>query len=348
MLPSSRFLRQRLVLLVTVMLAFIVGVYLLFGGEGADKNSKKGVVRVLSYSAFVNAWGPGPAIAQAFQKEYGIRVEFVTGGDAGLLLQKLELLPADVVLGLDQLTLARAREMRKWREVFAELAPDTKIDAPGEWRHADFLPFDWAPMTFVMRLGELDSPHALSDLLDERFRKSIALEDPRTSAPGLQFLYWVLDEFGVEAGFEYLARLKPSVHSVSASWSSAYGLFSKREAKLVFSYLTSPVYHWVEEKNEGFAPVVFESGHPAQVEYAGVPDSCVDCVGGRLFALFLLRPEIQKIIMEKNYMLPVVSSVASGTPFERLPKVHLRQMKSLPDLLRDREQLLERWSALGL
>lgn len=331
----------RLLTLGTAMVALSSGLYYLFRSSGVVPAYEG--VRVLSYSAFVNSWGPGPEIAQRFEKEFGIPVDLQDAGDAGLILKKLELFPADVAVGLDQLTLAQAREERKWKPV--DLGTDT-IEV--RWKEKDFLPFDWGPMTFVYRKGEIEPPHSFADLLQDKYRGKIALEDPRTSTPGLQFLFWVLDVNGVDAGFDYLNLLKPNIHSVSGSWSAAYGLFTKKQAALAFSYLTSPIYHWTEEKDESYQAAVFEEGHPVQIEYAGVPQSCKNCEGGRQFALFLLRPEIQKLIMEKNYMMPVRESVAKGTLFEKLPKVKIHEWKNLPDLIKNRESLLERWRKLEL
>jgi thiamine transport system substrate-binding protein len=299
-------------------------------------------LRIVSYSAFVSTWGPGPEIARRFEKETGIKVEFNDAGDAGVILKKLELFPADLALGFDQLTLGAARSARPWRDL-------SKVIPRGmKWAGSDFIPFDWAPMAFIYRRGEIEPPTSLDDLLSPRFKGAIALEDPRTSTPGLQFLFWVLDEKGVDKGFEYLKNLKPNIQSVADNWSATYGLFTKKQAKLAFSYLTSPVYHWVQESDETYQAAVFAGGHPVQVEYVGVPQSCVNCDAAERFALYLLKPEIQKVIMEKNYMFPVVSEVTSRTPFAKVPAAPTRDWKSLTELLQNREQLFERWRDLGL
>jgi thiamine transport system substrate-binding protein len=311
-----------------MVLAAIAALAFYLSSQPGQPSAADDRVRVLSYSSFISSWGPGPDVAKAFEAEFGVSVEFQDAGDAGLILKKLELFPADVVVGLDQLTLAQALESREWK--------------------SEFVPFDKGAMTFVYRANDLVPPSALEDLLDGRFKGAIALQDPRTSTPGLQFLFWVLDEMGVEEGFEFLAKLKTNVHSVSSSWSSAYGLFFKGQAKTAFSYVTSPVYHWVEDEAEQYQPAVFPSGHPVQIEYAGVPDTCSACDLGKKFADFLLRPEIQKVIMTKNYMMPVVAGVTKGTPFERLPEVREREWKSLPELLKRREEFFERWRQLGL
>lgn len=331
----------RLILLAVAFGALLVvalAVYLL-SGLSTDETGSEDALKVLAYSSFVNTWGPGPEIAKRFEKKTGVKVELRDAEDAGLLLKKLELFPADVVIGFDQLLLPAARVARAWR----------KLNAAGvRFEDETFIPFDWGPLAFVYRKGEVTPPAKLDDLLDARFKSTLALQDPRTSSPGLQFLFWVLDEKGVDAGFEYLSKLKPSIHTLGASWSTAYGVFQDGQAKLALSYLTSPLYHLTQEKDDRYRAAVFAAGQPVQIEYAGVPESCSQCGEAEMFARFLLEPEIQKILMTKNFMLPVVDDVRKGTEFENLPEVKILEIKSLDLLLRDRAELLERWRELGL
>jgi thiamine transport system substrate-binding protein len=301
-------------------------------------------VRVLSYPSFLNSWGPGPEIARAFKAETGIEVEFRDAGDGALMSKKVKLSPVDVVVGIDGLSISEARNDLRWRA----LAIDASLLEASVPREEGFVAYDWAPVAFVYREGEIDAPKSLSDLADVRFKGAISLQDPRTSTPGLQFLLWVLDEMGVDAGFEFLASLKPNIHSVSPTWSTAYGLFSKKQAKLAFSYLTSPMYHAIEEKNPDYRAAIFADGHPVQAEYAGVPESCVNCEAGERFVKFLVSPEAQAIVMRRNFMLPVLKGVTVRTEFENLPQVRAREWKSLGQLLADRVALFERWRSLGL
>ncbi|MES2856478.1 MAG: thiamine ABC transporter substrate-binding protein, partial [Bdellovibrionota bacterium] len=304
-------------------------------------------LKVMAYSSFLSSWGPGPDIAKMFQAETGIAVEFQDGGDAGMLLEKMKLFPVDVVVGLDGLTLAEAKKRYEWRPI--EITNVKGFDSP--WREPEFVPFDWGALTFVYRKSEIaNPPRSLKDLLHPRFKGKIALQDPRTSAPGQQFLFWVLDVYGEEEGFKYLAALKPNIHSVSAGWSTAYGTFTSGSSKTAFSYLTSPIYHWTQEGDDkrDYQAAIFEEGHPVHVEFAGIPSTCTKCDAANQFAHFLLKPEIQKIIMTKNIMMPVISSVKEGTAFTDVPSVQIRDMKSLATFLEKRTALFERWRTLGL
>lgn len=312
-------------------------------GKPASPPDAQASIRVMTYSSFMNAWGPGPEIAKRFREQTGLHVEFHDAGDAGLILEKMKLFPVDAVIGLDGLSLAEAKTRHSWREF-----PILELEAGKEFRDPQFLAVDHAPVTFVYREGEVTPPKSLQDLLRPEYKGKIALEDPRTSTPGLQFFFWVLDSMGREKGFEYLAQLKTNLHSVSPSWSSAYGSFTKNQSSLVFSYQTSPIYHLLEEKKDQYRAAVFDEGHPEQVEYAGVPADCSRCGDGEAFVRFLQTKEIQTLIMRKNFMLPIDASAKEGTPFAQLPQIKTIEIKSRSELLKDRAALFEQWRSLGL
>lgn len=335
--------RRRLVPLAVAMFA-LTGLIWWLAGRPAEPIENRAVLRVLTYSSFSNSWGPGPEIASLFEKEFGERVEYRDAGDAGLLLNQMSLLPADVVLGLDRFAIEQARTEKKWRPL--PKLSDEKSQALHQ--EPEFVAFDWSPMAFVYRKGEIEPPRSLDDLLSPRFQGTIALEDPRTSSPGLQFLNWLIAEKGEEAAFVFLEALKPQIHSVSPSWSTAYGMFTEKRAKLVFSYVTSPIYHATQDQDDSYAAALFDSGHPSQIEYAGVPETCVNCAGAEAFVRFLLRPEIQAILMQKNYMLPVVTGIEKGTAFEAIPEVKPVEVAAPNHSKADAQRLFERWRKLGL
>jgi thiamine transport system substrate-binding protein len=128
---------------------------------------------------------------------------------------------------------------------------------------------------------------------------------------------------------EFLEKFKPNVQSVSPSWAFSYGLFKKGQAHYVFSYLTSLAFHWGHEKNREYKAVSFPEGHPVQVEFAAVPSTCAECELGHDFVAAMLTPEAQKIIMEKNFMLPAFKGPEQGTVFGELPVLKARNMQHL-------------------
>jgi thiamine transport system substrate-binding protein len=314
-----------------------------FGTNGGTE------LRVLAYSSFASSWGPGPALVELFEEQMKldkteVTVVLLQAEDAGLLISKMDAFPADIVLGLDQLGLRLAKKQKQWKSHGVSGA-----------RYSDekFLAFDWAPIGFIYRKGEVEPPKDFADLLDARFESSIALQDPRSSSPGFQFLNWLVNEMGEEGAFEYLKKLKPNVHSMSGSWSQAYGLFTRGLAKVAFSYATSILYHRLSEKDDRYAFAKFPVAHPVQIEFAAISEQCRSCSVAQKFMSFLLTPKAQSIIMNRNWMLPINAKAMTGSPFALLLK-EIEGQSSTPLIVdpatamsraneSDPEALLKRW-----
>jgi thiamine transport system substrate-binding protein len=75
-----------------------------------------------------------------------------------------------------------------------------------------FVPYDWGVLSFVARKSSgISMTLSLDDLMQTQFASKIALQDPRTSSVGLQFLMWVLKVKGEEEGFEYIKKMMKQV-----------------------------------------------------------------------------------------------------------------------------------------
>lgn len=306
------------------------------------------VVKVFASSSFIAQWGPGPWLKERFEETCKCKVEFLDGADSTLLFQRLKAegsQGADLVLGFDQFDLEMVEGGFQWKTVDVSGVDfvDEISAVPVQTR---LVPYDWSLVSFVLRSNDVKQlPKSLNDLLEDGFKGQIAMEDPRTSSLGMQFLLWLVSSRGEDGAFRYLESFNKMVHSYSPSWSQAYGLFQKSQVKTALSYVTSPLYHKVEEKDSGVIAPEFSEGHPVQVEYMGIPENCKNCEAAQAFAELILSPEGQKIIMEKNYMFPAVRGVKQGTLFAQIPKYEVLQMKTLPSVA-DRERLLKKWTAL--
>ena len=115
--------------------------------------------------------------------------------------------------------------------------------------------------------------------------------------------------------------------------------------KSTYSYVTSPIYHLLEDKSTDVVALEFAEGHPMQIEFAGIPETCRNCELANQFLTLLLSKEAQKIVMEKNYMFPVIKGVKEGTVFSTVPNYKIADLKVIPSL-KDRERILKKWSAL--
>ena len=174
-------------------------------------------------------------------------------------------------------------------------------------------------------------PKNLTELLASE--KSIATQDPRTSSPGLQHLNWLKSS----AYFHFPSDLKRyfnQVVQVAPTWAGAYQLFTDKKVDVVFSYLTSPVYHWVNESDKDIIALSFEEPHPVQIEYMGIVATCPNCKMAQKVISFFQSQTAQKIIMEKNFMYPILPSVVLGTHFEKLKMPQVKQLDSDEGLIK--------------
>jgi len=270
---------------------------------------------VYTYESFTGEWGPGAKVAEAFEKTCACKVDYVSVADGVELLTRLKLegasSKADIVLGLDTNLITEA----KATGYFAPHGLDVSgVKVPGDFSDDVFVPYDYAHFAVIYDTETVKNPpKSLKDLVEGNPNEKIVIEDPRTSTPGLGLLLWVKSVYGDDASAAW-ARLKNRVLTVTPGWSEAYGLFTKGEAPMVFSYTTSPAYHMIAENTERYQAASFSEGHYIQIEVAGMTKSAHDPELAKSFLAFVTGREFQSIIPTTNWMMPV----AAGK--EPLPK----------------------------
>lgn len=279
-------------------------------------------LKIYATNSFIGSWGPGPELKDLFEKQTGLKVSFLEMGETSQTLQKLASdgvnSVGDLVLSLDQFDLIRQADKIKWVEFVGERDFELPT-AISEWKNQSaFTAYNYAPIAFIARKDFHGELRSLSDILKPEYKGKISLQDPRTSSPGLQLLYWIMRTHSESEAIDFIRQLKLQAHSFSNSWSASYGLFKEKQSDMVLSYVTSPIYHLIEEKDGNYRSFEFSEGHPVQVEFAGIPESCKNCEAAKKFVNFLLTPAAQKIIMNKNYMLPVYRPAQDGTAFDTI------------------------------
>jgi thiamine transport system substrate-binding protein len=268
---------------------------------------------IYTYESFTSDWGPGPAIAAAFEETCDCTVRFVGAGDGAELLGRLRLegarSPADIVLGLDTNLTAEAKDTGLFAPHGIE-AP--ALDLPVEWTDEVFLPYDWGYFAFVHDAERVPEPPAsFEDLIASDL--SVVVQDPRSSTPGLGLLMWVKDAYGDRAP-EIWAGLAERIVTVTPGWSAAYGMFTSGEVDMVLAYTTSPAYHLIAEEDDGKRAAMFEEGHYMQVEVAARTTHAPNPELAERFLEFMLTDAFQSIIPTTNWMYP------AHLPEEGLPE----------------------------
>jgi thiamine transport system substrate-binding protein len=258
---------------------------------------------------------------------------------------------AHLIVGIDQHVWKRAQQYiepwEKWQPIgYSEI--DSRLKAGN-----GFLPFDFGILTLIANQNGLNSVDLtkqlkIADLLKPEFKRNLILEDPRTSTPGLNFLLFTHHVFG-QSSWEFWSRLKTQWLTLSPGWSSAYGLFLRNEAPLVWSYLTSQAFHEENESQGKFYPsrykaVLFQEGQPIQIEGAAwVKDALKTPEHRKLaqaFLEFLISPEVQKEIPRKNWMMPVRRNVELPVSYKNLPRI-INQFSLTSDAEKLRETLAQ-------
>lgn len=303
----------------------------------------KPTLTVYTYDSFAADWGPGPAVKKAFEAQCDCELKFVALEDGVSLLNRLRMegknSAADVVLGLDNNLLQAAQQTG----LFAPSDFDSsKLSVPGGWQDQTFVPYDYGYFAFVYNKEKLKNPpKSLHELVDSSQNWKVIYEDPRTSTPGLGLLLWMQKVYGDQAPAAWQKLAKKTV-TVTKGWSEAYGLFLKGEGDLVLSYTTSPAYHLIEEKKDGYAAANFTEGHYLQVEVAGKLKAGKQPELAERFMQFMVSPAFQNAIPTGNWMYPVIkTSLPAGFDQMTVPQTALQY--SAEEVAKQRSNWIRAW-----
>lgn len=279
--------------------------FILFSTAHFVRAHEKPSLTIYTYSSFASKWGPGPKIKQAFEKECGCEIQYISLDDGVSLLNRLHLegksTKADIVVGLDMGLISEAYELGLFAKPEFNLG---KMNLPIDWKNSYFVPYDYGYFAFVYDKNRLKNPpKSFEDLSKGNYK--LIIQDPRTSSVGQGFMLWVQKLFHNQSN-EVFSKISPNIVTVTKGWSEAYGLFLKGEADLVLSYTTSPAYHIIAEGKENYAAALFEEGHYIQVETAGLIKHTKQKKLAQAFLSFLTDQKAQEILPTTNWMYPVI------------------------------------------
>ncbi|WP_296098935.1 thiamine ABC transporter substrate binding subunit [uncultured Agrobacterium sp.] len=325
------------------LLSGLVAASFLLPGIASAQDKK--VLTVYTYESFVSEWGPGPKVKAAFEKTCDCTVNFVGVADGVALLNRLKLegagSKADVVVGLDTNLVAEAKDTGLF-EASGVDASGAKV--PGGFKDDVFVPYDYGHFAVIYDTQTLKNPpKSLKELVEGDPSQKIAIQDPRTSTPGLGLLLWVKSVYGDKAP-EAWTKLKNRVLTVTPGWSESYGLFTKGEVPMVLSYTTSPAYHMVAEHSERYQAASFEEGHYIQIEVAGLLKNAPEKELGKKFLAFMLTPGFQDAIPENNWMMPVTAtSQPLPDAFSKLVQPTKTFLMSPEEVAKNRKAWIDEW-----
>jgi len=303
---------------------------------------------IYSYDSFVS-YGLSKKVIPLFEKLYNEKVEVRTYGDAGSLLSRVILEKqrpkADIVLGIDQNLLPRALK----ENVFVPYKPKNLKNIKNKELIFDttyhLIPYDFGAIAIVYdKKGLSTPPQTFEELLDPKFKKSLIIEDPRTSSTGLAFLYWTISVY--KDGFtSYWKKLIPNILTITSGWDEAFNLFSNGEAPMMVSYATDPAYSYENYKTLKYGAVIFKEGGYIQIEGAGIVKGTKNLESAKKFIEFMLTPEFQREIPLTQWMFPVLN-VSLPVSFKYAARVD-KILTIPPEIIsKNQDKWIRRWEEI--
>jgi thiamine transport system substrate-binding protein len=142
-----------------------------------------------------------------------------------------------------------------------------------------------------------------------------------------------------------LTQFKSQWLTLPSSWSQSYKLFTKEEAPLIWTYMTSLAYHEKDPKTQNRYKVIpLQEGYPMQMEGAFIvkKDRTLEQKKWvKSFAKLILSERIQKLIPEKQFQFPIRSGVKLPEHYQNVPRPTPQHLRIWPSS--KIEELLELW-----
>lgn len=263
---------------------------------------------VYTYSSFAS--GIAQKVLPIFEKENNVKVKLLSFGDAGTVLARMILEKdqpkADVVVGLDQPLLRRAISeglLTKFTPQNIVKVKDKELLDPQGYG----TPFDFGAIALVYNTEKIKNPpSSFKELLDERFRKKLVVQDPRTSSTGLSFMLWTIAVFGEDGFLEYWKDLKNNIMTITPGWDEAFSMLETGEADIMVSYATDGAYSYHEYGSLKYLPVIMQEGAFVQIEYAAIVEGSKNVELAKRFIEFLLTEDFQYHVPLNQWMYPVI------------------------------------------
>lgn len=207
-----------------VCLLLINGVLSAGSAQAADEaliSAAKKEGQVVWYTTQIVSQFARPA-AEAFQKKYGIKVNFLRGDSVETAVRLLNegragKVRADIFDGTTTLpAVKREGLVLKWLPDAARRFPAEYRDPEGYWVATNL--FVHTPAFNTTIIPRQDAPRSFQDLLDAKWTGRMAWAAHATTSGAAGFIGLVLDEMGQEKGLDYLRRLsKQKIISLGGS-----------------------------------------------------------------------------------------------------------------------------------
>ena len=305
---------------------------------------------VSTYGAFVDApsTSPGPWIKEAFESEFDATLRFATpDSEINYYIERAGRnvdIDADVYVGLSVNALIRIDEQLD-SGLFTpidglagqgDVKSDLLFDPEGR-----AVPFDtgYVSLVYDETQGDYDdfsAPETFEGLLEAEYEGDLLAQNPTSSTTGRSFLLHTINEFGEDGYLDYWADLQDNGVRVLDDWSSSYTAYSEEEAPMVVSYSTDQVYAARSDEDLAQHQIRFlnDQGY-ANPEGMSVFEGTDTPELARSFLEFMLRPDVQGEIAQRNVAFPATTTADLPDSFATYAKEPPEGVTFTYDALRD-------------
>ena len=335
------------------------------------------LLRVMTHSSFDL---PKPLLAQ-FEKDAGVKLQLIKGGDAGEMLNKLILSRAapvaDVVFGIDNTLLPRAlasgildtypgaAALSKSLAGMAE-GPAPQQDPPAPSAHSGVVG-GVVPVTQGFVTLNIDKawfqkkglalPQNLQALTLPAYRDLLVVPHPATSSPGQAFLLASVAGLGEAAAWDWWTQMRANGGKLVHGWRDAYYTqfsHTRGSRPMAVSYATSPAAEVFYSKDKlGASPTAnlfLPGGVFRQVEGVALLKGATPAArsAGVKFIEFLRSVPVQQALQTSMWMYPVQPDVPLDGVLRHAPAPMNSERLPLQTLSTQAARWQQRWTQVVL
>ena len=299
-------------------------------GSDGDSGDATPTLTVATYESFIDApsVSPGEWVKEEFESRVDAELEWATpDNEVNYYVERATSgapIDADLYVGLTTEDLVRVDETVD-DDLFAAAGEIDGADAVRDGLRFDpfgrAVPFDTGYVSLVYDGTETTAPETFAGLLEDGHTGDLIAQNPGGSATGRAFLLHTVSRFGDgeaiegddgDADYDYLdywAELQANDVRVLGSWEDAYSAWSGGEAPMVVSYSTDQVFADMEDANLEEHQIRFLNDQAyATPEGMAVFADADEPDLAREFMSFLLEPDVQGEIAERNVAFPATDT----------------------------------------
>lgn len=285
-----------------------------------------------TYSAFLDApsISPGEWLKGEFESEFDATLVWQSPpGEVNHYIQRKQegvSVDADLYLGLNTDEIVRIDDELDG-SLLAEAPSVEGRDSVKSGLNFDpqerAIPFNTGYISLVYDGTETEAPTTFDGLLDEEHSGELIAQNPGTSGTGRAFMLHTIDRFGTDGEYTYLdfwSDLQENGVTILGAWGDAYGAWQEGEAPTVVSYSTDQVFADQDGANLEEHQVRFLNDQAyANPEGMAMFEDANESLA-RDFMEFVLRPEIQGEIAQRNVVFPATDNAELPPDYAELAR----------------------------